>query len=278
MLHQGSERSQYGLDAGLDVTLAAAQGRQPERDQGILKITQIMPAQRQILQQVACARVPVRLPPRDPRTPALRRLQQLLADRREPRDQRSLLARGSRAACIDAIRVADLRHPIPGQRRPRSIANQTQRPCWPLDYTAPSGVATRVDPSGNQLITTVESARGPSWPSRPSTAAHLLHHGGGRPVNWSRAPKAQLGRRSDPRSSFGAARPPAVALAAPTGLRRDAEVQAGQQVARRGGRLAQPQRPSSLQAAAFHSARRHLWSNSGGRSPTSRVVASSAER
>ena len=68
------KRIEHGVDARLDVTLAAAQRGQPERDQRVLKLTQVVAAQRQVLQQVARARVAIRVAPLDPRAPALRRL------------------------------------------------------------------------------------------------------------------------------------------------------------------------------------------------------------
>ena len=44
MLVERSERLQYGVDARPDVSLAAAQRGEPERDQRILETSQVMPA------------------------------------------------------------------------------------------------------------------------------------------------------------------------------------------------------------------------------------------
>src|ERR1019366_776139 len=91
MVDDGTERIQHRVDTGLHMSFAVAQGREPERYQRILKLTQIAPAQGQILQQISRARVPVRVTPLDPRTPLIRHLQQLLTDPRKPLDQRGLL-------------------------------------------------------------------------------------------------------------------------------------------------------------------------------------------
>ena len=69
------------------MALAAAQRGEPERDQRVLMLTQVVAAQRQVLQQVARAGVLVGSPALDPRPPAFRDLDQLLADRGQPLDQ-----------------------------------------------------------------------------------------------------------------------------------------------------------------------------------------------
>ena len=89
--------SSTAVDARLDVPLAAAERGQPERGQPVLKVTQVAPAQRQVLQQVTSARVTISITPLDPRTPAIRGLTQLLADRRQPLDQRRQLMTPLRA-------------------------------------------------------------------------------------------------------------------------------------------------------------------------------------
>jgi hypothetical protein len=83
-----AQRIEHGINARLDVPLAAAQRGQPERGQPILEVTQVVPAQCQVLQEVAGARVTVGITSLDPRTPAVRRFTQPLADRRQLLDQR----------------------------------------------------------------------------------------------------------------------------------------------------------------------------------------------
>jgi hypothetical protein len=85
------ESVQHGVEARLDMTFAAAQRGELERDQRVLKFPQIVAAQRQVLQQVARARIPIRVAPLNPGMPALRDLEQFLADGRKPLHQRRLL-------------------------------------------------------------------------------------------------------------------------------------------------------------------------------------------
>ena len=79
---------QHSVDAPLDVTLGAAQRRQSQRNQRILKLTQVVASQRQVLQQVPRAGVPIRVAPLYPWMPAGSDREQLLADRRELLHQR----------------------------------------------------------------------------------------------------------------------------------------------------------------------------------------------
>ena len=48
MAGQGAQRSQHGVDAGLHVTFAAAQGREPESDERVLELAEVVATEREI--------------------------------------------------------------------------------------------------------------------------------------------------------------------------------------------------------------------------------------